>query len=343
LIGGSLVSGQEELPAQAPSPARERPEHLVVLRLSAAMLNSLIHREIDHQTPVRDIVLGTPVTGLARIVGEPRVQLEPSLDQARFNVVVTGTVHSRTVGRNGPVVIRGHSITHFTAVKQIVFEPGQGFYALPPQVSTEAQCFVDDIQSKRGGIIGTFAVRKATRQIAEQQQELTAIARDRAARRIAATFEHHIGERLVRLNWAVEMRALLANLGGRASNARIVCRTTPHYVEIANAGGRRTISIHLPVLAASEMNAPIEIWIHGSVVPERIGVAVKTMFTNPDQSAILNAMALLPGTFGKDAATAVSALVSENNVAVQSVADWMVVEINTQPFNAALGNRTVRR
>jgi hypothetical protein len=152
-------------------------------------------------------------------------------------------------------------------------------------------------------------------------------------------------ERLKRLNRAVELRAMLAGLGERASDLRLVTCTTPHYVEIANGGNDRSSPIVLPVLGgASEMGAPIEIWIHGSVVPETIGVAVKTLFTNPDQSAVLSTLSLLPGTFGKEAATAISVLVSENKVAVQNVGDWLVVEINTQPvISNVVAARSFRR
>jgi hypothetical protein len=344
LVAISVATAQEELPTTE-NETQQRPEHLVVLRLSAAMLNSLINKEIDHPASIQDIVLGTPVTGVARVIGQPRVQLVPSFDQAQFNVVITGTVYSRTVGRNGPAIIHGRSITHFTATKQIVFKPGEGFYALPPQVSAQAQTFTDGVQSTRGGIIGRFVQRRAARELAGQQRQLTAIARDRATRRIAAAFDRHMGERLTRLNRAVELRAMLAGVGQRAANLRVVTCTTPHYVEIASAANDRTSPIVLPVLgSASEMGAPIEIWIHGSVVPEQIGLAAKTLFTNPEQSALLHAISLLPGTFGTEATAAISALVGENRIAVRSVGDWLVVEINTQPvIKNVVAARTFRR
>jgi hypothetical protein len=313
------------------------------LRLSAAMLNSLVDKPIDRQVPIRDMVLGTPVTGVARITGVPQVRLEPSSDQARFNVVITGTVYSRTLGRSGPAVIQGHSITRFTATKQVVFEPGQGFRGLPPQINAQAQCFTDGIQSMRGGLIGRIVVRRASTEIAQHHSQLTAIAQDRAVRRIADAFERHMDERLARLNRAVEIRAMLANLRDEATSPAIQCCTTPHYLEIADAKDNGA-AIVLPVLsAASEASAPVEIWLHGSLVPERIAEALKTMFTNPDQSAVLNALALLPGTFGKEAAAALQALVNENKVAIQKIGDWTVVELNTQPVNNVVAARTLRR
>jgi hypothetical protein len=272
------------------------------------------------------------------------VQLDPSADQARFTVVITGAVYSRTTGRSGPAIIRGHSITHFTATKQIVFEPGKGFYGLAPQVAAQAQCFTDDITSTRGGLIGRIVKRQASRQIAEQHAQLTAIARDRAARRIAAAFDEHMGQRLARLNRMVAVRAALAQLRELDDDPRVVCCTTPHYVEIADAGDALPVPIVLPVLtAASPASAPIEIWIHGSLVPEKVASAIQTMFTNPEQSAVPNALALLPGTFGKDAAAAIHALVTENKVAVQNMGEWFVVELNAQPENQFVATGSLRR
>src|SRR5262245_24549551 len=105
---------------------RGQPDHLVVLRISKTILNSLVAgKSIDREVPVSEVILGTPVTGTARVLGEPRVELQPSEDQARFLMVISGTVHSQTTGRNGPAVIDGRSITYFTAIKPIVFEPGK--------------------------------------------------------------------------------------------------------------------------------------------------------------------------------------------------------------------------
>src|SRR5262245_53424060 len=104
--------------AQSLSPVK-RPAHLIVLRLSQDTVSSQINRKIDRTVPVRDVILGTPVSGVARMVGEPVVKLQPSDNHARFNVVFTGTIYSKTVANGGPVLVYGHSITRFTACKEV--------------------------------------------------------------------------------------------------------------------------------------------------------------------------------------------------------------------------------
>jgi hypothetical protein len=338
------IGAQEELPTPTDEDRRDRPKHLVVLRFSVEMLNSLVNKQIDVQTPVSDVVLGTPISGVARITGMPHVELEPAADRAQFKIVIRGTVHSQTVGRNGPAVVQGRAITNFTATKQIVFEPGRGFYGLPPTVAAQSQVFNDGIRSTRGGLIGRVVQRRAARQIAEQQQEITAIARDRATRRIAAALEWNLTERLARLNKAVEFRSMLAGIGEKAQNIRLACYTTPHYVEIANGSGDRDSPIDLPVMGSvSGLAAPIEVWVHHSVVPEPVGRAISTFFNEPEQSVLVNALAGLPGDFGPEAATAVSNFARENNVAVRNIGDWMVIEIFTQRPSTLVATSTLLR
>src|SRR4051794_4378935 len=68
---------------EPPRAAYERPAHLFVVRISADVLGQQLNHQVDVTTPVRDVFLGTPVSGVARLVGQPRVELVPSADQAR--------------------------------------------------------------------------------------------------------------------------------------------------------------------------------------------------------------------------------------------------------------------
>src|SRR5438132_7074632 len=87
--------GAEAQEPAAREPCQESP-HLVIVRLSDALLTGLFNRSIDVQIPVSDVILGTPVSGAARVVGQSHVELVPSQDAAKFAVVCKGTVYSRT-------------------------------------------------------------------------------------------------------------------------------------------------------------------------------------------------------------------------------------------------------
>jgi hypothetical protein len=330
--------------APAADDAREQPDHLVVLRISKTILNSLVAgKTIDRELPVSEIVLGTPVAGMARVVGEPRVELQPSEERARFAMIVTGTVQSRTRGRNGPAVIDGHSITHFTASKPIVFEPGQGFYGLPPQVATRTECYTDGIRSTRGGLVGRVVVRRASQKVAGSHAQVTAIARERATRRIQALFDSHVDERLRRLNQWEEMRSLMARLRD-GEEPRLACRTTQHHIEIAGAANAPVgAPIALPAIAGQWTRSPIEIWIHASVAPENVVTRVEKLLANPDENDLLRVLALMPGTVGKETAAAIHALTGENRVGVRNLGEWVVVDINPESVRGLAGSQSIWR
>src|SRR4051812_23183386 len=152
-IGAFSSAGAQTLESATEDKPR-RPPHVVAVRISDALLTGLFNRTIDVQMPVRDVVLGTPITGAARITGNSHVELVPSTEAAKFAVVFQGTVYSRTVGKSGPAVINGHSITHFTATQEIAFQPGVGFSSLPPRIAARSECHTDGIRASRGGVIG---------------------------------------------------------------------------------------------------------------------------------------------------------------------------------------------
>lgn len=340
----------QEIPqvdASADAPIVEsRPDHFVVLRLSGRMLNSLLDdKPVNFSTGVNDVVLGTPVSGVAQVVGQPRVELEPSVDEARFIMRIQGTVFSRTVGNAGVVKVHGRSITRFTATQRVVFDPGKGFSALPPEIEASSQVFTDRIVPSRGGLIGRITERRAWEQVAEQRATVTAIARQRATARIAAAMERHMDERLARLNRTVEFRTLLANFRDQETGtSQLVCCTTPDYVEIGDTLASGHATIVLPVLeSASEANAPIEIWVHQKLVSERIANALKTILASPDQNGLVQSLALLPGPLGKEAAAGLTALIADNQIGVQTVGDWTVVEVNPRRVEAVAARESLNR
>lgn len=314
------------------------PAHLVVVRFPAQMLEGLIDRTIDVTAPVSDVILGTPVTGVARLVGHPKVELCPSDDEAHFKVVVTGTVYSRTIGHGGQANVHGHSITHFTATKKVIYQPGEGFRSQRPQVTARTECFTDSIAPTRGGIVGRIIQRKASEQIAGQHAQLTAIARERATRRIEIAFENRLNERIARLNQAVDFQVQLASLRTRDGARRLVARTTAQFLELADATDSGSDAIDLPTrqLTASTP-ACVQIWVRSSLIPEKLGENLQTIFTNPDQSAILNGLAILPGTLGKEAAAIITALASDNKIGVESVGEWFVIDLNTAAKTTVAG------
>jgi hypothetical protein len=319
----------------------QRPAHLVALRISAGMLAARVNRNVDGQRQISDSILGTPVTGVGRLVGKLRMHPVPSDDKACFNAVFDGTIYCRTVGRSQGVTVHSHSATRFTASKEIVFEPGKGFYSLPTKVAASTQYFTDSINPGRGGLIGRLIERRAGERVAAERSEVTAIIRQRAVERINARFDEFMGQELAELNQAVDLQTRLAQLRTRDGSRKLIARTTPTFVEITDAivnGDGPVAPLNLP--ARSEPAFPIEIWLHCSLVPEKVAAALKTTFTTPDESAIVKALEAWPGPLAQGAAANIRSLVVENKVAVQEVGEWVVVELNDSALDNAVATIT---
>jgi hypothetical protein len=307
------------------TPAR-LPAHRLVVRVSDAMLASYLGREIEQQVAVRDVILGTTVTGTAHIEGEPRVKLLERTDGAAFHVEFRGTAVSRTVGRNGPAIINSRSVTHFVATKQIVYESGKGFVGMPAQVSAQTQCFNEGIGSTRGGLIGRVVRRKAAERIAETHALTTEIARQKAQQHIARAFERRMGERLAHLNKLAESQSLWANLAGGAGRIPYTCGSTDGHLHIA-AAHRRPQPILLPVHgSASELAAPVELWIHDSLVPI-VTPRVKLRLEQASAIGDVLSAAILPTALIKKRAIEAATAGLATNVTCQTIDDWVVVEV----------------
>jgi hypothetical protein len=336
-----------EIDAQ-PNHHPRRPAHLIAVRISAGTLAARINRDVDGQRAVNGVILGTPVTGVGRLTGKLRMHPVPSTDKACFNAVFEGTIYCRTVGHKQGVTVYSHSITPFTASKEIVFEPSKGFYALPTKIAANTQCFTDGISSGRGGLIGRVIQRRAADQVAADRPQVAAIIRQRAIERINARFDEFMNDELTQLNKAVEFQTRFAQLRTGVGSRKLIARTTPAYIEIADAvfhGDGIAAPLSLPASTGSSF--PIEIWIHGSLLPDEFIDALTTIFVNPDESTVVKALAAWPGPLAQEAAATIRGLGTESKFAVQEIGEWMVVEIDAPSVNHAVAAisapQTIRR
>lgn len=246
------------------------PSRIAVIRLSERWFASRLGGKVIEDSDVDQIILGTQVRGKARTTATPAMKLQDDPKRASLQIVFTGITHSKTIGRNGPAILHSRSQTRFTATKQIVFTPGQGFEAQPAQVEANTETFTDDIQSTRGGWIGRLVVRRAWKKVAESKPLSTEIARQKATERIAAALDRKIDDLLVDWNRAADLRETLALLRNGDGSPGYCCCSTAHYVEFAlpGSGGEARASASPPQL--TNLDAPIQIWIHRSLVPERL-------------------------------------------------------------------------
>jgi hypothetical protein len=335
---GKVPSRAETLPkaiSSASMPAEDLPCHRVVFRISDQVLNSLMdQREIDRVVDVDDVILGTTVRGKAHIVGKTFVQPNESNEQALFTIHFRGMVVSRTVGHNGPAILHNVATTHFTATKQVVFTPGQGFRGLQPRVVAKTECRLEGVDSTRQGVIGRMVRRRAEQAAEERRPQATEIARQRAEQRILAAFDKSSEERLARLNQRADFKSLAVAVTGEGQGeAQYVCCTTPRYIQIATRAANSSTgdgpeAIKLPVQDSPHANtgAPIEIWVHESLMKNRVMAGLELLTERVRSSDLAMATTAALKLIGVSSETA-----TPQPIRVRNWKDWRVVEIETLP------------
>jgi len=269
----------------------DHPEHRVVLRVSNSMLNGMLdNKEVDRIVDIREDILGTAIQGKGHVVGHTHVKLLESGEAASFVILFHGEVHSRTVGYHGPAIINSRAVTKFEATKLVVFEPGKGFSGQPAKVKATTTSQLEGIDSTRKGWIGRMVLRRAAKQEAEQRPQVTEIARQRAERRIAAGFEKTSEQRLAKLNQNLDGRSL-AFVGLKVDDKgepNFTCCTTNRYLQIATKNCEGAALIDLPHdanLAAA--SAPIELWVHDSLVGEKLVAGIDMLTTHIGSSNLI--------------------------------------------------------
>jgi hypothetical protein len=277
-ISANALLAAENEPLASGAGSGDTP-YILVVRISEAALNSLLGDEIvDRQTEVRDVVLGTPVFGRARTIAQPGVRLGEDPDHLKFALVLRGNVNSRTTGYSGPARVYSRALTSFTATKEVTFEPGRGYVGRPAHVTSRTKLFTEGIGSSRGGLIGSIIRRRASRIVAAQKPTATAIASEKARRRIQLAFDRTGEERLARLNRTASFRTLvLAALRGTGdAEPRLVYSTTPEYLQIAATSKDQSLPIARPPAdSTGRGQPPIAIWVHESLLGERVASMIR--------------------------------------------------------------------
>ncbi|WP_425618553.1 SHD1 domain-containing protein [Anatilimnocola sp. NA78] len=271
------------------------PEHRVVLRISNSMLNSMLdNKQVDRTVDIREDILGTAIQGKGHVVGHTHVKMLESGDAATFKIIFNGEVHSRTVGHHGPAIIHSRAVTKFEATKLVVFEPGKGFTGEPVKIKSTTNSTLEGIDSTRKGWIGRMVLRRAAQQEAEQRPQVTEIARQRAERRIAAGFDKTSEQRLAKLNQNLDNRSL-AMVGLRVDEKgepNFTCCTSGNYLQIASKNCQGLAPIDLPSdKNVSATSAPIELWVHDSLVGEKLAAGIDMLTTHVGSSDLVTTIA----------------------------------------------------
>lgn len=152
-------------------------------RLGAEFVSRFVEKPVERTTPVRDVILGTRIRGTGTTFGQTRFELLPAEGFLRGQIVVNGTTHAQTVGRNEPATIYSSSRTEFTSAIEVQLSPGRSDLGSPQTQATtcsRTRCVTTDV----GFPFRRLGKKIATKRVAENKPKADRIAARHAETRL---------------------------------------------------------------------------------------------------------------------------------------------------------------
>jgi len=183
-----LAPVQEDLPA-----------NLAYVQVSRRFLEDYVERSVNRHSAVNDCILGTSVSGMAHVRGATDLMLEPNADSAVARLKLSGTIHSKTVGYNGPAVIHTSSQTRFQSERKLVLD-SSGLHFQPTKANAVTHSHTDGIEVYLPGLRGRIGQRIAWRRVNETRGQANAITSRHAEARIDAAFDQQTKQAVNRIH-----------------------------------------------------------------------------------------------------------------------------------------------
>ena len=190
-----VIAALETSPQLITAVRRQYAKPNAYLEVTSDFLNRAAARDVNDVGPVTDCILGTSISGTGITTGNVAITTLPADDRARFLLSVAGNTHARTIGLNGPAIMRSTSNTNFTSQK-IVEITDPSFWVYPADVDAHTNSHTYSVQKRGGGIGSRLVSRIGSRRVAESKSQADAIASDHAEDRIASETNDEVLEQI---------------------------------------------------------------------------------------------------------------------------------------------------
>lgn len=156
-------------------------------------LNRFVNQTRQESGGVVDCVLGADVEGCQTTVTDVSLDLKPSGNTAKFDILVHGNVNSNTTGTTSQATVWTYGNHYFTAAKEINFD-GDRFWTTTARIGVQANNNTYDAVTKLSwipilrGIARNIALERAS----EMRGESEAIASSRIQDRVLPRFDEEV-------------------------------------------------------------------------------------------------------------------------------------------------------
>jgi len=206
-IGGAL--GWLQRHGQALEIVRATRAHFSQSNLHAQISQELIAagsgRTVDETAPVRDVILGTSISGTGRTVGKATVRLVPDPHRAVIETVLDATNYSNTVGRNRSAIICSTGETRILGSKRLLID-ADGVRGGPAVSSARTRTHVTAVGSTHRRLLGRVVRRVAKKRIPQQKSASESVAARHAEHKFNARLEAEVGALLTKANQGFQQR-----------------------------------------------------------------------------------------------------------------------------------------
>ena len=171
----------------------------LLVSASAGLVAYGFNEPVNDVEPVRDVILGTRISGTGHTTGRVSVRLLPSNEGAVLETIFTGVNRSRTLGVNGPARISSAGTTQLYGRKRLVLT-AEGVEALPTVASADTRTRTLGVSNTFGCLLNRLVNRIATKRVAESKRQGELIGSRHAEERLANRIDQRAAGTLVQVN-----------------------------------------------------------------------------------------------------------------------------------------------
>jgi len=248
--------------------AHSQPEFPLIVRVDDRALDGLRDKDIRHRGKVDQVVLGTRAVGTSHTTGATEVKINADQDDASFTIRFRGRTETATVGRNGPAIIHSRTFTDFECARYIQFQPRTGLVAGKITTDARTSLVYDGFDADRR--MGKRLITRVAKQRATEQREAARrLAEQDNEAKVRQAFEERLDSQLAQINSRLNIARYVNALFGAGSRPRLAARSCEDCILIA-MGSERSPAKLTTALPERKNSAPIEIWIHQSMLGSRV-------------------------------------------------------------------------
>ena len=172
---------------------------------SEKFLSKVVSESTTKNGPVKDFILGANVSGNQTTTATVGIDLKPSNDGIRLNLVLDGISRSNTVGVTSEANVFTNGYHVFKAWKPILFD-GNTFTTGNADISVRANNQTTGVSTKYSGVplLGGFADSIARGEVEDRRGQSEAIASQRVSSRVLPEFNKEVDTKIVDLNKELE-------------------------------------------------------------------------------------------------------------------------------------------